>query len=42
MYTDLLYFVVDVEWTLYEQVAVAAMDCQSLEVAKVSIVSFSA
>ncbi|KAG6750625.1 hypothetical protein POTOM_045130 [Populus tomentosa] len=25
------------EWTLYEQVAVAAMDCQSLEVAKVLV-----
>jgi hypothetical protein len=23
------------EWTLYEQVAVAAMDCQHLDVAKV-------
>jgi hypothetical protein len=23
------------EWTLYEQVAVAAMDCQRLDVAKV-------
>lgn len=23
------------EWTLYEQVAVAAMDCQSIDVAKV-------
>ena len=25
------------EWTLYEQVAIAAMDCQQLEVAKVNI-----
>lgn len=25
----------DVEWTLYEQVAIAAMDCQCLDVAKV-------
>ena len=25
----------DAEWTLYEQVAIAAMDCQSLDVAKV-------
>jgi hypothetical protein len=25
----------DAEWTLYEQVAVAAMDCQRLDVAKV-------
>ena len=24
------------EWTLYEQVAVAAMDCQRLDVAKVN------
>ncbi|KAJ6305711.1 hypothetical protein OIU78_021117 [Salix suchowensis] len=27
------------EWTLYEEVAIAAMDCQSLDVAKVSIVA---
>lgn len=25
----------DVEWTLYEQMAIAAMDCQCLDVAKV-------
>ena len=28
-------FGIDVEWTLYEEVAVAAMDCQCLDVAKV-------
>jgi hypothetical protein len=33
------YFFFDVEWTLYEEVAIAAMDCQSLEVAKVTVVS---
>jgi hypothetical protein len=27
----------DAEWTLYEQVAVAAMDCQRLDVAKVRL-----
>jgi len=37
MYKHLInkYVYLDVEWTLYEQVAVAAMDCQSLDVAKV-------
>lgn len=30
------YFFVCVEWTLYEQVAVAAMDCQNIDVAKVN------
>ncbi|KAF6172333.1 hypothetical protein GIB67_024955 [Kingdonia uniflora] len=28
------------EWTLYEQVAIAAMDCQSLDAAKVKLPSF--
>jgi len=32
-----LFFFVDSEWTLYEQVAVAAFDCQCLDVAQVLI-----
>lgn len=31
----------DAEWTLYEQVAIAAMDCQCLDVAKVLLSSSS-
>jgi hypothetical protein len=34
---DCFCFFVDSEWTLYEQVAVAAMDCQCLDVAQVLI-----
>lgn len=37
-YSNLLFFLcfsLSVEWTLYEQVAIAAMDCQCLDVAKV-------
>ena len=33
------YLYLNTEWTLYEQVAVAAMDCQCLDVAKVQILS---
>ena len=28
---------INLEWTLYEQVAIAAMDCQRLDVAKVYV-----
>ena len=28
-------FLLGVEWTLYEQVAIAALDCQAIDVAKV-------
>ncbi|RRT68723.1 hypothetical protein B296_00025901 [Ensete ventricosum] len=35
MKTMLVFF--DAEWTLYEQVAFAAMDCQQYDVAKVKI-----
>lgn len=35
----IVYTFCGVEWTLYEQVAIAAMDCQSLDVAKVYLSS---
>lgn len=35
----ILLFLHFVEWTLYEQVAIAALDCQCLDVAKVTFSS---
>ena len=32
-----LILLLGVEWTLYEQVAIAALDCQAIDVAKVQL-----